>query len=321
MIWKDKNVLITGATHFISSHLAEKLVMLDSNVKAFIRYDYQNDWGSLDRLPMYIKNKIEVIPGSLTNPEAIDDAVENTDVVFHFGVLDMIPLHTNVREYLEKTIIGTFNVLNAVKKYGVQKLVHISTAEVYGKVKEMQINEKCPLKAQSPHISSDISAEKLAEGYYLSYNLPVAIVRLFNTYGPIQSRDAIVPTIIAQALVEPKLLLGNMHAVRDFVYVEDVVEGLMKAAEIPESVGEAINLGSGQGTSIGNLAEKIITLMDRDVEILFDATRIRLQDHGIEQLVADITKAGDLLSWRPKTSLDNGLKQTIEWFAKYANRN
>ena len=321
MIWKNKNVLITGATHFISSNLAEKLIMLDSNVKAFIRYDYQNDRGSLDKLPVYIKNKIEVISGSLTNPEAIDDAVENTDVVFHFGVLDMFPLHTNVREYLEKTIIGTFNVLNAVKKYDVQKLVHISTAEVYGKVEEIPINEKCPLKAQSPHISSDIGAEKLVEGYYLSDNLPIAIVRLFNTYGPIQSKDAIIPTIIAQALVETKLFLGNMHAIRDFIYAEDVVEGLMKTAEIPESVGEVINLGSGQGISIGNIADKIVKLMGRDVEILFDAMRIRLQDHGIKQLVADVTKANDLLGWQPKTSLDIGLKQIIEWFAKHTNSN
>ena len=321
MSWKNKKVLITGATHFISSHLAEKLVMLDSNVKAFIRYDYQNDWGSLDKLPVYIKNKIEVIPGSLTNPEAIDDAVENTDVVFHFGVLDMFPLHTNVRDYLEKTIIGTFNVLNAVKKYDVQKLVHISTAEVYGKVQEIPINEKYPLKAQSPHISSDIGAEKLVEGYYLSHNLPAAIVRLFNVYGPIQSRDAIIPTIIAQALVGTKLFLGNMHAVRDFIYVEDVVEGLIKTAEAPESVGEAINLGSGQGISIGNLAEKIMKLIGRDIELLFDATRIRLQDHAIERLVADVTKANDLLGWQPKTSLDIGLKQIIEWFAKHTNSN
>jgi nucleoside-diphosphate-sugar epimerase len=270
---------------------------------------------------VYIKNKIEVISGSLTNPEATDYAVENTDVVFHFGVLDMIPLHTNVRDYLEKTIIGTFNVLNAVKRYDVQKLVHISTAEVYGKAKDIPINEECPLKAQSPHISSDISAEKLVEGYYLSENLPVTIVRLFNTYGPIQSRDAIIPTIIVQGLAKQKLFLGNMHAVRDFIYVEDVVEGLMKTAEIPESVGEAINLGSGQGISIGDLAEKILKLMDKEVEILFDATRIRLQDHGIGRLVADITKANNLLSWQPKTSLDDGLKQTIEWFVKNTNSN
>ena len=317
MTWKNKNVLITGATHFVGSHLAEKLVMSGSNVKAFVRYDYQNDLGSLSRLPVYIKNKIEVIPGSLTNPEAIDDVVKNTEIVFHFGALDTVPYsHINLRDYLEKTVIGTFNVLNAVKKYGVQKLVHISTAEVYGEVKEMPINEKCPLKAQSPHISSDIVAETLVEGYYLSDNLPAAIVRLFNVYGPVQSKDAIIPTIIVQGLVGEKLFLGDMRPIRDFVYVDDVVEGLIKAAETPESVGEAINLGSGQGISIGDLADKIVMLISRDVEILFDATRMRTQSPDIEQLVADITKANHLLGWQPKTSLDDGLKRTIGWFAK-----
>ena len=317
MTWKDKNVLITGATHFIGSHLAEKLVTLGSNVKAFIRYDYQNEQGSLDRLPVHIKNKIEVINGSLTNPEAIDDAVENREIVFHFGALDTVPYsHTNLRDYLEKTVIGSFNVLNAVKKYDVQKLVHISIAEVYGEVKEIPINEKCPLKAQSPYISSDIVAEKLVEGYHLSYHLPVAIVRLFNAYGPVQSRDAIIPTIITQGLVGEKLFLGDMRPIRDFVYVEDVVDGLLKAAETPESAGEAINLGSGQGISIGDLADKIVALIGRDIEILFDATKIRTQSPDIERLVADVTKADHLLSWQPKTSLDNGLRQTIEFFSR-----
>lgn len=320
MTWKGKNALITG-THFIGSHLAERLIRSGSNVKAFIRYDYQNNWGSLDRLPLHVRNKIAVIIGSLTNMEAIDCASENTDVIFHFGVLDMIPSQTSARDYLEQTITGTFNVLNAAKKHNIQKIVHISTAEVYGKVKNMPINEECPLKALSPHIGSDIGAEKLAEAYYLSYNSPVAIARLFNTYGPIQSGDAIIPTIITQVLADTELLLGNMHSIRDFVYAEDVAEGLMRIAEIPESVGEAINLGSGQGISIGDLADRIVKLIGKEVEIFFDGTRIRLQDHGIERLVADIAKAHNLLGWQPKTSLNDGLRQTIEWFSKHASAN
>jgi len=207
-------------------------------------------------------------------------------------------------------------VLNAVKKYDVQKLVHISTAKVYGEVKDMPIDEEHPLQAQSPHISSDIAAEKLVEGYYLSDNLPAAIIRLFNAYGPMQSRGAIIPTIIAQSLAGENLFLGDMRPIRDFVYVEDVIEGLIKAAETPESVGEAINLGSGEGISIGDLADKIVALIGRDVEILFDATKIRTQSPDIERLVADITKANHLLGWQPKTSLDDGLKQTIEWFSR-----
>jgi len=207
----------------------------------------------------------------------------------------------------------------------VSKIRGCSTGRVCvaGEVKDMPINEKCPLKAQSPHISSDISAEKLVEGYHSSYNLPATIVRLFNVYGPLQSRDAIIPTIIAQGLVGEKLFLGDMRPIRDFVYVDDVVDGLLKAAETPQAdnvdcrcAGEAINLGSGQGISIGDLADKIVALIGRDIEILFDATKIRTQSPDIPQLVADITKANQLLSWQPKTSLDNGLKKTIEWFSR-----
>jgi len=320
MTWKNKSVLITGATHFIGSHLAEKLVMLGSNVKAFIRYDYQNNQGSLDKLPIHIQNQIEVIHGNLTNPEAIDQVASNADVVFHLGVLDAIPYsHINLRDWLEVNIIGTLNLLNAAQKHNVQKLVHISSIEVYGKVKDMPIDEEHPLQAQSPYIASSIGAEKLVEGYYSSENLPVTIIRLSNSYGPVQSRASIIPTIIAQGLVEPKLFLGNMRVIRDFVYVEDVVDGLLKAAETPKSSGEAINLGSGQGIAIGDLAEKIVALIGRDVKIIFDATRIRPQSYDIEQLVADITKAQKLLGWQPKTSLDNGLKQTIEWFSEHTD--
>ena len=311
--WK-KNILITGATHFIAVNLAERLVRLGGNVRAFVRYDYCNDPGLVDKLPVYIKNKIQVIHGSLTNPEAVDYAVKDTNVVFHFGMHDMTPSNINAREYLETTVIGTFNILRSASQYRVEKLVHISTAEVYGKVKDTPINEEDSLKAQSPHIGSDISAEKLVEGYYLYHKLPVTIARLFNTYGPMQSKDAIIPTIIRQGLTELKLLLGDMHAIRDFIYVDDVVAGLIKMAEIPESTGETINLGSGQGVSIKELSNKVINLIGSNAEIIFDATRIRLQDHHIGQLVADVTKAKNLLGWKPEVSLDSGLEQTIKFF-------
>jgi len=316
-MFEYKNILITGATHFVAVNLVEQLVRLGANTRAFIRYDYYNDIGLLDRLPVYIKNKIQVIHGSLTNPEAVDYAVKDTDIVFHFGMLDMVPSNTNAREYLEATIIGTFNVLNAAKRYNSEKLVHVSTAEVYGKVKDIPISEEYPLKAQSPHISSDISAEKLVEGYYSFFNLPVVIVRLFNAYGPMQSKNAIIPTIIIQGFTEPELFLGDIRVIRDFIYVDDVVAGLIKIAEISESTGEAINLGSGQGISIGQLSEKIISLIGSNAKITFDATRIRLQNHHIGQLVADITKAKNLLGWKPEVSLDNGLEQTIKFFRVY----
>lgn len=318
MNWKNQNVLITGADHFIGVHLVERLTKLGCNIKAFIRHDYQGSIGLLDKLPIYIKNRLDIIYGSITNSEAINYAIEGVNVIFHFGVLDSIPYNIlNTREYLERSVSGTFNILNSARTHNIQKFIHISTAEVYGSVDVMPIDENTPLMAQSPHIASDIGAEKLAEGFYVTYNLPVAIARLFNTFGPMQSSRAIVPTIINQILTKPRLLLGDMHAVRDFAYVDDVVDGLISIAEVNESSGNAINLASGHGISIGDLADRIVNLIDRDVEILFDASRIRPLDHAIERQIANIKKASDLLGWQPKTSLNEGLQQTIKWFAEH----
>ena len=186
MNWKNKNVLVTGADHFISIHLIEKLVKLGCNVKAFIRHDYHNSMGSLENMPAYIRESMQVIFGSLTNPDIIECAVKDTNVIFHFGILNVIPYDvTNTRSYLEGSIIGTFNLLNSAQKNKIEKIIHISTAEVYGNVKETPISESNTIKALSPQIGCDIGAEKLVEGYYNSYNLPLTIIRLFNTYGPI----------------------------------------------------------------------------------------------------------------------------------------
>ena len=318
MNWKNQNVLITGADHFIGVHLAERLIKLGCNVKAFVRHDYQGAIGLLDRLPIYIKDHLDIIYGSITNSDAINYAIEGVNVIFHFGVLDSIPYNIfNTREYLEWSVSGTFNVLNSARTHNIQKFIHISTAEVYGNVEAMPIDENTTLKAQSPHIGSDIGAEKLVEGFCVMYNLPAVIARLFNTFGPMQSSRAIVPTIINQILTKPSILLGDMHAVRDFIYVDDVVDGLISIAEVDESSGNAINLGSGHGISIGDLADRIVNLINREVEILFDATRIRPLNHSIDHQIANIKKASDLLGWQPKTSLNEGLQQTIKWFAEH----
>ena len=210
-------------------------------------------------------------------------------------------------------------MLNAAKKHEVRKLVYASTCDVYGNAEHFPTSETERLKALSPQIATSIAAEKLVEGYYLSEELPAVIIRLSNAYGPMQKKGSVIPTIVAQGFIGSKLYLGNMHAIRDFLYVEDVVDGLIKAAEMPEAVGETINLGSGQGISIGDIAEMIIALMDRDVEILFDATRIRLQSYDIEKLVADITKAKKLLDWQPNTALNAGLQKTIDWLSEHMN--
>lgn len=214
-------------------------------------------------------------------------------------------------------MIGTFNILNVAKKYEVQRFVHVSSAKVYETVENIPINEEYRLIARSPRIGIEIGAEKLVEGHHMLYGLPVSIVRIFNVYGPIQSKFAIVPTVIVQALIGTEVLLGNMHAVRDFVYVDDVIEGIVKTAELPEAVGETVHFGSGHSTSIESLSERILSLIGKDIEIVFDATRIRTQEPDIMWSVADITKAEKMLRWQPETSLELGLERTIEWFAEH----
>ncbi|HGJ64147.1 TPA: NAD-dependent epimerase/dehydratase family protein [bacterium] len=318
MGWRNEKVLITGADHFVAIHLTEQLVKLGSKVKVLIRNDYQGSMGGLERLPAYIRNNIQIIFGNLTNPDIVDYVTKDIDIVFHFGILDSIPSNPiNIRGYLEGTLIGTYNVLNSAKNSKVKKLIHISTAEVYGNVKDEIINESCILRAFSPNTGCDIGAEKLVEGFNHLYGMSTTIIRLFNAYGPIQSPRAIIPTIIGQALNETTILLGDMHAIRDFIYVDDVINGIIRSSENSKLSGEAVNLGSGNGISIGDLADKIINLIGREVEVLFDATRIRLQDQNIDKMVADTSKAKELIGWQPKVSLDDGLNMTIEWFAEH----
>lgn len=317
MVWQKKKILITGADHFIGVHLAEKLIKLGGKVKALVRNDYQGSTGFLEKLPLHIKNNLQIVFGNITNSDIVDHVTKDINVIIHFGVLDAIPPNPiNTRGYLEGTLIGIYNILYCAQKYKTQKIIHISTADIYGNTETTPVKESALLKALSPQTSCDIGAEKLVEGFYNFSDLPITTLRLFNAYGSMQSTMAIIPTIILQALKEPNILLGNMHAVRDFVYVDDVVNGIIKSAEADNLSGEVINIGSGKGISIGDLADKIVNIIGEEREILFDATRIRLKDHGIDKMIADITKAKNLLGWEPKTSLDDGLEETIEWFAE-----
>ena len=318
MDWKNKKVLVTGAGGFIGSHLTENLVTLGADVKAFVRYNSRNDWGMLEHLPLHIRDKIEVVAGDLKEPALIRETAKNTDIVFHLAALIGVPYsYLSSRDVIETNVIGTLNVLNAAREQGVERVIHTSTSEVYGTAQDMPMDEKHPLQAQSPYSASKIGADKLAESYYLSYDLPVTIVRPFNTYGPRQSARAIIPTIITQALTRDKIFLGAMHPTRDFTFVEDAVDGFIKAAESSESVGEVINLGSGTEISIGNLADKIISLVGKKVEVVFDATRLRPKRSEVERLVANTTKARELIGWEPQVPLDEGLEKTIGWISEW----
>ncbi|HDK26386.1 MAG TPA: NAD-dependent epimerase/dehydratase family protein [Candidatus Atribacteria bacterium] len=320
MNWNKKSALVTGAGGFIGSHLTEYLVELGTNVKAFVRYNSRNDWGMLELLPKEKLSQIEVIMGDLKDADAVRHAAKDVDIIFHLGSLIAIPYsYIHPRETIETNILGALNVLTAAKENNVEKVIHTSTSEVYGTARYVPIDENHPLQGQSSYSASKIGADKIAESFYRSFNLPVAIIRPFNTYGPRQSARAVIPTIITQALTKEKIFLGSLHPTRDYTYVKDVVEGFIKVAESPKSVGEVINIGSNFEVSIGDLANKIISLIGKNAEILTDPVRVRPQDSEVERLWCDNTKAKRLLGWEPKTPLEEGIKKTIDWISNNIN--
>ena len=320
MNWSKKTVLITGAGGFIGSPLTEHLVEIGANVKAFVRYNSRNDWGLLELLPKEKLDEIEVIMGDLKDADAVRQAVKDIDVIFHLGSLIAIPYsYIHPRETIETNILGALNVLTAAKENGIEKIIHTSTSEVYGTARYVPIDENHQLQGQSPYSASKIGADKIAESFFRSFELPVAIIRPFNTFGPRQSARAVIPTIITQALTKEKIFLGNLNSTRDYTYVKDVVEGFIKVAESPKSVGEVINIGSNFEISIGDLANKIVSLIGKNAEIVIDPARVRPQDSEVERLWCNNTKAKALLGWEPKTSLDEGLKKTIGWISDNIN--
>ncbi|HGE72056.1 TPA: SDR family NAD(P)-dependent oxidoreductase [Candidatus Poribacteria bacterium] len=321
MDWKEKKVLVTGAGGFIGSHLVEKLVGLGAKVRAFVRYNSRNDWGLLEILPEHTQRQIEVVTGDLRDSESVRTVVKDVQIVFHLGASIAIPYsYGNPRDAVETNIIGTLNVLNAVKEYEVEKMIQTSSSEVYGTAIYVPIDEKHPLQAQSPYAASKIAADKLAESFHLSYDLPVATIRPFNTYGPRQSARAVIPSIITQVLSSDIVSLGSLFPTRDFLFVEDTVDGFIKMAESPLTVGEVVNVGTGIEISINDLAKKIMSIIGREAKIVSKDERIRPLASEVKRLVADNTKAKRLMEWEPKISLDNGLGRTIEWISKSLNR-
>lgn len=318
MNWSKKSILITGAGGFIGSHLTEHLIEFGTSVKAIVRYNSRNNWGLLELLPDEKLNDIEVIMADLKDSDAIREATKDVDIIFHLGSLIAIPYsYIHPRETIETNILGTLNILTAARENAVEKIIHTSTSEVYGTAQYVPIDEKHPLQGQSPYSASKIGADKIAESFYRSYNLPVTIIRPFNTYGPRQSARAVIPTIISQALTKGKIFLGSLHPTRDYTYVKDTVEGFIKVAESPDSIGEVINIGSNFEMSIGSLVEKITTLIGNSPEIITDSTRVRPQDSEVGRLWCNNLKARELLGWTPTVSLNEGLKETIEWISNH----
>ena len=319
MDWNHQTVLVTGAGGFIGSHLTERLVALGARTRALVRYNSADSWGWLDSSP--VKDDIEVILGDIRDRDSLRQAIQGVDTVFHLAALIAIPYsyHTPL-SYIRTNVEGTLNVLQAAMDAGVRLVVHTSTSEVYGTARYVPIDEDHPLQGQSPYSASKIGADKLAEAFHRSFGLPVAVIRPFNTYGPRQSARAVIPTIITQVLTQPEVHLGNLEPTRDFSYVADTVEGFVRIAECPESVGQVINTGSGQEISIGDLANTILNLIGREIPIICDNQRVRPENGEVERLCADNTKAREILGWQPRYTLKDGLVQTIDWMEENLER-
>jgi len=313
-VLQGKKVLVTGAGGFIGSHLTERLVKLGAEVRAFVRYNSRNDRGLIELLDPKVRKEIEVIMGDLRNFDTVREAVSDRNTVFHLGAEISIPYsYIHPSEVVETNIIGTLNVLNAAREYQPQMIVHTSSSEVYGTAQYVPIDENHPLQGQSPYSASKIGADKIAESFYRSFDLPIVTLRPFNTYGPRQSARAVIPTIIAQALLQDKVYLGSLHPTRDLTYVADIVDGFISVTEGQALFGEVINIGSGTEISITDLADKILSLMGGKKEIITDPKRARPAKSEVERLLADTSKAKRLLDWNPQVSLAEGLKRTIQW--------
>lgn len=313
MNWRDLKVLVTGAAGFIGSHLVQELVGRGAGVTAFVRYTSQASVGFLSSLT----TDLRIVAGDLTEFESVYQAMKDQEYIFHLGALIGVPYSfVHPREVVQVNTIGTLNVLTAARETGARRVILTSTSEVYGTAQYVPIDEDHPLQAQSPYAASKIAADKLGEAFHHSYDLPVSIIRPFNTFGPRQSLRAVIPTIIAQTLQGGPVLLGATSPMRDFTFVKDTVRGMVRGAEVDGAIGEIINLGTGQEISIGDLAKKIVSIIGRDVEIHGDEARLRPWTSEVHRLCCDNAKAQRLLAWRPQYSLEEGLKEAITWMSE-----
>ncbi len=308
-----KSVLVTGASGFIGSHLVEMLVHEGHRVRAYVHYNSQGKWHHLEHLPAEIRDELEIVPGDIADGGSVAKAVAGSEWVFHLAALIGIPYsYLAPSSYVQTNIIGTLNVLEACRTHGVARMLHTSTSETYGSAQYVPIDEKHPLVGQSPYSATKIAADKLAESYWLSFETATTTVRPFNTYGPRQSQRAIIPTIMTQALSGGPLKLGNLDPVRDLTFVTDTAAGFLAAAKSDRTVGRTLNLGVGSGVSIRELIEKIGRLVGRELEVEQQDERIRPEGSEVQRLISDNRLAMELMDWKPRVDLDEGLAATLE---------
>jgi len=314
-----KKVLVTGAAGFIGSHLTERLVRDGYEVRAFVRYNGRDDRGHLDHLDQEVQAAIETHRGDLKDPDTVRRAVQGREWVFHLGALIAIPYsYQNPYDVVQTNVAGTAHILDACRLSDtLERVVLTSTSEVYGTAQYVPIDERHPLRGQSPYAATKIGADALGESYYRAFSLPVTILRPFNTFGPRQSARAIVPTIISQALTRPAIRLGSLEPRRDLTYVKDTVSGFLAIASCDAALGQAVNIGRGDDISIGELVERIGARLGRSIPVETDSTRIRPSASEVGRLLAGTKLAQELWGWTPRYSLDTALDETIAWVREH----
>lgn len=317
----NKKILVTGADGFIGSHLTESLLEQGYDVKAFAYYNSFNSWGWLDTLDKNKLKEIEVFTGDIRDPNGVRESMKGVDEVYHLAALIAIPFsYHSPDSYVDTNIKGTLNVLQAARDLDTSRILVTSTSEVYGTAQYVPIDEKHPFQGQSPYSATKIGADRIAESFYRSFNMPITIVRPFNTYGPRQSARAVIPTIITQLLSgETEIKLGSLSPTRDFNYVKDTANGFIEIAKSDKTIGEEINIATQQEISIGEFAEEMIRQINPNAKILCDEQRLRPEKSEVNRLLGSNEKIKRLTNWSPKYTFERGVAETIEWFKKPEN--
>lgn len=317
-----KKVLVTGSDGFIGSHLTERLVAEGYSVRAFAYYNSFNSWGWLDTFPKEILDEIDVFTGDIRDPNGVREAMKGVDEVFHLAALIAIPFSYHSPDtYVDTNIKGTLNVLQAAKDLGTSRVLVTSTSEVYGTAKYVPIDEDHPYQGQSPYSATKIGADRLAESFYRSFELPVTIVRPFNTYGPRQSARAVIPTIISQLLAgKTEIELGALSPTRDFNYVKDTANGFLAISKQEQCIGEEINIATQQEISVGELAQEMIDQINPAAQIVCDEQRLRPEKSEVNRLLGSNEKIRRLTGWEPQYSLKQGLAETIQFLRENLDR-
>ena len=316
MTWQGKKVLVTGGEGFIGSHLTERLVREGAEVRVLALY---NPFGRYGWLDPEVHTEVELLPGDVRDPERVQGAVEGCDVVFHLAALIGIPYsYVAPESYVQVNIEGTVNVANACRRHEVSRLVHTSTSETYGTARVAPIPETHPMQPQSPYSASKIGADMMALSYFHAFELPVAVCRPFNTYGPRQSTRAVIPTILTQLHKgATEINLGATTPTRDFNYVEDTVSGFLAVAGCDRALGEVVNVGSGREITIGDLVQLLIDITGGKATIVTDEARLRPPGSEVERLLCDNSRIREWTGWEPEVSLEEGLRRTSDWIAEH----